>query len=136
MLRHLATTLIAILTAGTVYAGPSVGVSIDISQPGVYGRIDIGNRPPPAIVYAQPVIVAPAPVAVVQQPIYLYVPPAQRVDWSRHCSAYAACGQPVYFVQETWVREHRGDHDDDRDQDERRGKRKHKGKDKHHERDD
>lgn len=136
LLTTLAT--MATMTGGPAHAGTSVGVSIDISQPGVYGRIDIGSRPPPAVVYAQPIVVAPTPVAVVQQPIYLYVPPPHQARWSRYCGAYAACGQPVYFVQETWVREHRGYRDDDRDDDDRRGKRRHKGKDKdrHHDRDD
>jgi hypothetical protein len=45
-------------------------------------------------------------VAVYQQPIYLYVPPAHRANWGRHCGGYAACGQPVYFMQEAWVRDH------------------------------
>jgi len=33
------------------------------------------------------------------------VPQAQRADWGRHCGRYAACGQPVYFVQERWVQD-------------------------------
>ncbi len=87
------------------HAGTSVGVTIDVHQPGVYGRITIGNAPPPLVVYPQPVIIAPSPVAVVQQPIYLYVPPGHQKNWAKHCARYSACGQPVYFVQETWVRE-------------------------------
>jgi hypothetical protein len=97
-------------------AETNVGVSIGINQPGVYGRIDIGNYPQPAVVYAQPVIIAPTPVAVYQRPIYLYVPPGHQKHWAKHCGQYNACGQPVYFVQEGWVREHyrRDDRDDDR----------------------
>lgn len=79
-----------------------VGVSVSIGQPGFYGRIDIGNFPPPQVVYAQPVIIQPAPVAVVRQPIYLHVPPGHAKNWSKHCNRYAACGQPVYFVQQRW----------------------------------
>ena len=43
----------------------NIGVSIGINQPGVYGRIDIGNNDygPPALVYPQPVIIAPPAVA-------------------------------------------------------------------------
>lgn len=114
-------------------AETNVGVSIGINQPGVYGRIDIGNYPQPAVVYAQPVIIAPTPVAVYQRPIYLYVPPGHQKHWAKHCGQYNACGQPVYFVQENWVREHyRGDaredrRDDRRDDDRGRGYR---GKDK------
>ena len=116
-------TLLATLAAAAwlpAYAGPDVGVSIDINQPGVYGRIDIGNMAPPPVVYAQPVVIAPAPVAVYRRPIYLYVPPAHQASWGRYCGNYAACGQPVYFVQEAWVREryyreHGDRNDEDRD---------------------
>ncbi len=85
-----------------VFAGPNVGVSINVNQPGIYGRIDIGNYPPPAVVYPQPVIIVPAPVAVYQRPIYLHVPVVYQQNWGQYCGRYAACGQPVYFVQERW----------------------------------
>lgn len=97
--------LLAILAAAPVAAQTSVGVSIGINQPGVYGRIDIGNVPPPPVIYPQPVVIAPGPVAVYQRPVYLYVPPGHQKNWAKHCGRYAACGQPVYFVQETWVRD-------------------------------
>ena len=97
--------LLAILASAPVAAQTSVGVSIGINQPGVYGRIDIGNLPPPPVVYPQPFVIAPGPVAVHQRPVYLYVPPGHQQDWAKHCARYAACGQPVYFVQESWVRE-------------------------------
>jgi hypothetical protein len=88
-------------------AGPDVGVSIGVSQPGFYGRIDIGSYGPPVLVYPQPVIVAPPPRVVVhRQPIYLHVPPGHARHWSKHCGAYGACAQPVYFVQEDWYRRH------------------------------
>ena len=93
------------LASGAAVAQSSVGVSIGINQPGVYGRIDIGNYPPPVLVYPQPVIIAPPPVMVQRQPIYLYVPPGHQKKWGKHCARYNACGQPVYFVQEQWVRE-------------------------------
>lgn len=97
------------LTAGALapaMAGTSVGVSIGINQPGVYGRINIGedNYGPPTLVYPQPVIIAPPAVAYERRPIYLYVPPAHQQNWRRYCGRYQACGQPVYFVQEQWVR--------------------------------
>ena len=82
-----------------------VGVSIGINQPGVYGRIDIGDVAQPALIYAQPVMIAPPPVVVNRRPIYLYVPEPHAHDWRRYCSRYNACGQPVYFVQDRWVRE-------------------------------
>lgn len=97
----------------------SVGVSIGINQPGVYGRIDIGDFPQPRFVYPQPVVIVQSPVAVHRQPIYLYVPPGHQKKWAKHCKRYNACGQPVYFVQEDWVREryearHRNQDQDDR----------------------
>ncbi len=88
-----------------VSAQTQVGISIGIHQPGVYGRIDIGNFPPPPVVYPHPMVITPSPVAMYQKPIYLYVPPGQANQWDKHCSRYNACGQPVYFVQEDWVRE-------------------------------
>jgi hypothetical protein len=100
---------VALVTLATVssamFAQTSVGVSIGINQPGVYGRINIGNYPPPMLVYPQPVIIVPPPVVVQRQPIYLYVPPGHQKHWGKHCARYNACGQPVYFVQEQWVRD-------------------------------
>lgn len=89
-----------------VMAQTNVGVSIGINQPGVYGRIDIGNGGygQPQLVYPQPVIIAPPAVVYERRPIYLYVPPAHQQNWRRYCGRYQACGQPVYFVQEQWVR--------------------------------
>jgi hypothetical protein len=79
-----------------------VGVSINVGQPGFYGRIDIGGFPQPPVVYAQPVIVQRPARYVEQQPIYLRVPPGHAKHWSKHCRAYNACGQRVYFVQDSW----------------------------------
>ena len=93
------------LSLGTALAETSVGVSIGINQPGVYGQINIGNFPQPRVVYAQPVLIAPPARYVTQQPVYLYVPPGHQKNWKKHCSRYNACGQPVYFVKEDWVRE-------------------------------
>jgi hypothetical protein len=98
-----ALTALVALAMAPAAAQTSVGVSIGIHQPGVYGRIDIGNHPPPPIVYPQPVVIVQRPVTVHQRPIYLYVPPGHQKNWAKHCARYAACGQPVYFVQEQWV---------------------------------
>jgi hypothetical protein len=79
-----------------------VGVSINIGQPGFYGRIDIGDYPQPQVIYRQPVLVE-RPVRYVESaPIYLRVPPGHAKNWSKHCRAYRACGQRVYFVQDRW----------------------------------
>jgi hypothetical protein len=91
-------------TAGIARAGDvDVGVSVQISQPGVYGRIDIGTFPRPQVVVAQPVLVTPPPRAAARPaPIYMWVPPGHRKHWSKHCSSYGACGVPVYFVRDDW----------------------------------
>ena len=104
MKRFAAITLAACCVI-PAFAQSNVGVSIGINQPGVYGRIDIGNYPQPALVYAQPIIIAPRPANVYVQPAYLYVPPGHQKNWAKHCGSYNACGQPVYFVREDWVRE-------------------------------
>jgi hypothetical protein len=97
---------VLLLTGGAVGAATAqVGVSIGINQPGVYGRINIGDVPRPALVMPQPVLIAPPRVAVQAAPVYLYVPPAHQQNWRRYCGRYNACGQPVYFVRDQWVRE-------------------------------
>ena len=71
-------------------------------------------------------VIAPSPVAVYQRPVYLYVPPGHQQNWGRYCGQYRACGQPVYFVREDWVRaryqdEHRKGHGHDRGRGDDRG---------------
>ena len=131
-------------------AAADVGVSVQVSQPCVYGRIDIGRFPQPQVVVAQPVIIV-RPVMVQQappQPVYMWVPPGHRQNWRKHCGQYNACGVPVYFVQERWYQErgpgrdfdhaHRAERRDDRhderreDQHDDRGHGKAKGKGKGH----
>jgi len=108
-----ATLLACAFAAGAVSAETRVGVSIGIHQPGVYGRIDIGNYPEPVLVYPQPIVVTPVPLSVYRQPIYLYVPPGHQKHWGKHCARYNACSQPVYFVRDEWVRE-RYEHEHER----------------------
>jgi len=96
-----------------------VGVSVQVSQPGVYGRIDIGRFPQPAVIVSQPVLIAPPTAVVVQQqPVYMWVPPGHRKNWDKHCYKYNACGVPVYFVRHDWYDSHvryvRDDRQDDR----------------------
>ncbi len=121
-MRMLSAAVLALATTVPALATAQVGVSVNISQPGLYGRIDIGDVPPPALIYAQPIVVVPGPVAVQRRPIYLHVPPGYERNWGRYCGRYSACGQPVLFVRDDWYREHgprgrgygRG-HDDRRD---------------------
>ena len=133
MKKLLALALVACAISPTL-AQTNVGVSIGINQPGVYGRIDIGAFPQPRVIYPQPVVIVQTPMAVHQQPVYLYVPPGHQKNWGKHCGRYNACGQPVYFVQEDWVRER---YEERHDQDDR--SKGHKGKkdkkDKHGHRD-
>lgn len=114
--------LVTIAAFATFVAAPAfaadVGVSVSVSQPGVYGRVDIGRFPQPQVVVAQPVVIAQPQVVVAQpvQPVYLYVPAGHRKHWHKHCHRYEACGQPVYFVRHDWyqqqhvVVEHRHHH--------------------------
>ena len=110
------------------YINATVGGEL---APGVYGRINIGNAPPPPLIYAEPVIIHRPAVVVPRAPIYLYVPPGHAKNWGKHCARYNACNQPVYFVQEPPPRKgpkhgHHPGRDDRRwDDDHRHGGGKH-----------
>ena len=101
---------LCVFALAPAFAQTNVGVSVSIMQPGVYGRINIGSYPQPRLIAPQPVVIVPSPVAVYQQPIYLYVPPGHQKNWKHDCRRYNACGQPVYFVREDWVRERYDEH--------------------------
>lgn len=97
-------------------AAANVGVSVEISQPGVHGRIDIGQFPRPEVISPQPVvIVAPPRQMIPQEPVYMWVPPGHQRHWKRHCGRYNACGRVVYFVRDDWYRDHVYRVDDRRD---------------------
>jgi hypothetical protein len=83
----------------------NVGVTVQIQQPGFYGRVQIGHTPPP-VIYAEPVLIERRPAAVVRRPIYLRVPSGHERRWARYCARYQACGQPVYFVRPEGRRRH------------------------------
>ena len=104
-MKRLLALALATAAALPLYAQTNVGVSVRINQPGVYGRVDFGNVPPPPVVFAEPILVASPQVVVQQAPMYLYVPPGHQKHWAKHCHRYHACGHPVYFVQETWLRD-------------------------------
>lgn len=92
--------LIAASFAAMPAIAADVGVSVSIGQPGFYGQIDIGNYPPPRVIYRQPKIIERGHIN--RHPVYLRVPPGHRKNWSRHCREYNACGERVYFVQDNW----------------------------------
>ncbi len=84
-----------------------VGVSIQFSQPGVYGRVDIGQYPEPQLIDPQPIVVERyRPDMPPPEPVYLWVPPEHREHWDRYCREYRACGHPVYFVNHAWYQDH------------------------------
>ncbi len=133
------TALLAALAASAMAA--DVGVSVQIGEPGFYGRIDIGNFPQPQLIYPQPMVIHPVPQGVVRAPLYLRVPPGHAKNWRKHCGKYKACGQPVYFVQDHWYNNvyapqyrerhgggHGGRKGDDRDHGRDQGHGKGKGK--------
>ena len=130
-MKTLALLTLAAAAVLPAQAATNVGISIGINSPGQYGRIDISNYPQPMLVSPQPIIYAPSPVAIYQRPIYLYVPQVQQTNWGRYCGGYGACGQPVYFVQETWVRdEYRREHDN------RNARKEYKNKKRYYDDDD
>ena len=117
--------LISLVLLGAALSTPAlaadIGVSVNIGQPGFYGRIDVGGYPPPVLLHPQPTVIQR--VHVDRPPIYLRVAPGHAKHWRKYCHRYQACGERVYFVQEHWYtheyvpryREHRGDwHESDR----------------------
>jgi len=117
-------------------AAADVGVSISVGQPGFYGRLDIGDYPPPQLIYRRPMVIEQVPMN--RPPIYLRVPPGHAKHWSKNCHKYDACGERVYFVKDQWYNreyvpryqeQYRDRRDDRRDErgDERRGERGHHG---------
>jgi hypothetical protein len=91
------------VAAATLSAPAAAQVSVNIGQPGFYGRIDIGGLPPPPLLFPEPLMIQRAPVG--RPPLYLRVPPGHARDWRRHCRHYGACGERVYFVQDNWYRD-------------------------------
>jgi hypothetical protein len=97
---------VAALSALAAQSAAAQNISLSINQPGVYGRVDIGEPVPQrAWVNQRPIIIAPPQVVYERQPIYLYVPPQHSNNWGRYCGRYNACAQPVVFVQDSWVRD-------------------------------
>ena len=92
---------VALVVTGVANADVDISVAIRGEvAPGVYGRVDLGGRPPPTLVYAKPVLIARPPArAVVEEPVYLHVPPEHARAWRLHCREYHACGRQVYFVR-------------------------------------
>lgn len=94
--------LLAVFLVGTTATARAadVGVSVSVGQPGFYGRLDIGDFPRPQILYSQPRMVRRGPSG--RPPVYMHVPPGHARNWRRHCAAYNACDERVYFVRDSW----------------------------------
>jgi hypothetical protein len=137
---------LAAAVAGAAQA-QNVGVSVNIGEPGFFGRIEIGSAPPPELIYSAPVVIEHVVQPVPPAPVYLHVPPGYERHWRQHCREYNACGVPVFFVRDRWYndvyvrhyREHRQEyerHDHDGRERERHGDRgEHGDRDDHHDRD-
>jgi hypothetical protein len=100
MKRLLIAAALTAATAAMPVSAADVGISLSIGQPGFYGQIDIGDYPQPRLIYRQPIVIER--VTVERPPVYLRVPPVQRRHWSKYCRKYNACGERVYFVQDSW----------------------------------
>ena len=100
MKRFLIAAAFAVTTINTPALAADVGVSVSIGQPGFYGQLDIGNFPPPQVIYRQPMMIERVPMD--RPPVYLRVPPGHAKHWSKHCREYNACGERVFFVQDKW----------------------------------
>uniref|UniRef100_Q47EA3 Uncharacterized protein n=1 Tax=Dechloromonas aromatica (strain RCB) TaxID=159087 RepID=Q47EA3_DECAR len=98
MKLFLLAVLLAAASAPTRAA--DVGVSVSVGQPGFYGRLDIGDYPQPQLLYQQPRMIERVPEG--RPPVYMRVPPGHARNWRRHCSAYNACDERVYFVRDGW----------------------------------
>ena len=130
MKRLLFVAVVAALTAPAL-----AGVSVEVGEPGFYGRIEIGNFPRPPLIYERPVVIERVPVTIVREPIYLNVPPGHAKNWRKHCHKYNACGQRVYFVRNDWYdtqyvpryRERHGGGDGKHGDDDDRGERHDRG---------
>lgn len=130
MKRFLIAAAVAAATVTTPALAADVGVSINIGQPGFYGRLDIGDYPQPQVIYRQPRVIERG-VPADRPPVYLRVPPGHAKNWKKHCREYNACGERVFFVQDKWynreyVPRYQEQHRDRRDggRDERRDDRR------------
>lgn len=146
MKRFLIAAAATVATAAAIITpalAADVGVSINIGQPGFYGRIDIGGYPQPQVIYRRPLMIERN--SINRQPVYLRVPPGHAKHWRKHCHKYNACGERVFFVQDNWYnreyvpryqKRHGNRSDDDHDQHRDDGRGDHKngraGDDRNH----
>ena len=100
--RNVAIAAIAIVTAAPLAMAGNQDAGAVITgpvTPGVYGRVDIANKPLPALVYEQAMFVDRPDTAGKVEPLYLHVPPEHAKNWKKYCGKYQACDHPVFFVK-------------------------------------
>jgi hypothetical protein len=99
--RNVAIATIAIVTAAPLASADSADSAVITGTvtPGVYGRVDVANKPLPALVFEQPMFVERPDTAGRVEPLYLHVPPEHAKNWKKYCDKYQACDHPVYFVK-------------------------------------
>ncbi|UJF22662.1 hypothetical protein [Shewanella sp. OMA3-2] len=130
MMRLLFATVLVTTSFGFEAVAADVGVSINIGQPGFYGRIDLGNVSPPQLIYAEPMMIES--VIISRPVVYLRVPDKHAKKWDKHCHRYNACGERVLFVQDNWYNnEYVPYYHDKHDKHDKKHNKKHK-KDKEH----
>jgi len=100
--RNVAIAAIAIVTAAPLASAADKDASAVITgavTPGVYGRVDVANKPLPALVFEQAMFVERPDTAGRVEPLYLHVPPEHAKNWRKFCDKYQACDRPVFFVK-------------------------------------
>jgi hypothetical protein len=100
--RNVAIATIAIVTTASLASAAGKDASAVIKgpvTPGVYGRVDVANKPLPALVYEQAMFVERPDTAGRVEPLYLHVPPEHAKNWKKYCNQYQACDHPVFFVK-------------------------------------
>lgn len=112
-----------------------VGVSISLGHPNFYGRLDLGDFPPPQVIIPRPIIIERG-VHVDRPPVYLRVPKNHRKNWKKYCRKYNACGEQVIFVRDDWYRREYVPRYQERHRDRRDGHRDDRRDDRKDRRDD
>lgn len=100
--RHQVVGGLLLAAAGAADAQQQAYVNVTAGgplRPGVYGRIEVGNAPPPPLISERPVVATRELGPPRHGPVYLYVPAGQVRRWSKYCHRYDACERPVYFVR-------------------------------------
>jgi len=82
-------------------AGPDIGITVNIGEPNYYGPLQQLGNWQPQVLFAEPIIIQRVP-NMVNQPLYLRVPPGHYKKWNKYCGRYNACDRRVYFVKEDW----------------------------------